>query len=53
MASLSGTESIGRTFVNNMLMFDSAWCLVMAQTQFSLIKKSKDMATFTEEILNG
>ena len=34
-------QSIGRFFVNNILMFDSAWCLVMAQTQFSVIKKIK------------
>ena len=27
--------------VNNILMFGSAWCLVMAQIQFSLIKKLK------------
>ena len=32
-------ESVGRFLVNNMLMFDSAWCLVMVQIQFSLIKK--------------
>ena len=33
------SESKGRFFVNNILIFDSAWCLVMAQIQFSLIKK--------------
>ena len=27
-------------FVINILMFDSAWCLVMTQIQFSLIKKN-------------
>ena len=32
-------ESIGRVLVNNKLMFDSTWCLVMAHIQFSLIKK--------------
>ena len=31
--------SIGRLLVNNILMFDSTWCLVMAQIQFSLIKR--------------
>ena len=34
-------ESIGRFLVNNILMFDSAWCLIMEQIQFSLIKKIK------------
>ena len=34
-------KSKGRFLVNNMLMFCSAWCLVMAQIQFSLIKKAK------------
>ena len=34
-------EAIGRFLVNNNLMFDSAWCLVMAQTQYSLIEKIK------------
>ena len=33
-------ESIGRFLVNNIL-FHSAWCLVMAKIQFSLIKKIK------------
>ena len=33
-------DSIGRFWVTNILMFDSAWCQVMAQIQFSLIKKS-------------
>ena len=35
------SESKGRFLVNNILMFGSAWCLVMAQIQFSLIKKAK------------
>ena len=34
----SDTEPVGRFLVNNILMFDSAWCLVMAQIQFYLIK---------------
>ena len=34
------SESKGRFLVNNIL-FGSAWCLVMAQIQFSLIKKIK------------
>ena len=33
--------SKGRIFVNNILMFGSAWCLVMTQIQFSLMKKIK------------
>ena len=33
------SESKGRILVNNILMFGSAWCLIMAQIQFSLIKK--------------
>ena len=33
------SESQGRFLVNNVLMFGSAWCLVSAQIQFSLIKK--------------
>ena len=32
-------ESVGKFLVSNILMFDSAWCLWMAQIQFSLIKK--------------
>ena len=40
-------ESIGRFLVSNILMFDSAWCLVMAQIQFSLIKKNKDWTSST------
>ena len=32
-------ESIGRVLVNNKLIYDSAWWLVMAQIQFSLIKE--------------
>ena len=39
MASLSDTR-VDRFFDNNIL-FGSAWCLVMAQIQFSLIKKIK------------
>ena len=35
------SESDERFLVNNILMFGPAWCLVMAQTQFSLIKKLK------------
>ena len=35
------SQSKGRFLVNNILMFGSAWCLVMAQIQFSLIKKIK------------
>ena len=35
------SESIGRFFANNILMFDSARFLVMAQIQCSLIKKIK------------
>ena len=40
--------SIGRFLANNILMFDSdsAWCLIMAQIQFSLIKK-KDWTSRT------
>ena len=33
------SNSKGRFLVNNMLMFSSSWCFVMAQIQFSLIKK--------------
>ena len=40
------SESKGIFLVNNMLMFGSAWCLVMAQIQFSLIKK-KDWTSRT------
>ena len=36
------SESIGRFLTNNnILMFDSAWCLFIAQIQLSLIKKIK------------
>ena len=35
--------SMRRFLVNNILMFDSAWCLVVAQIQFSLIKKRLDV----------
>ena len=35
------SELKGRFLVNNTLIFGSAWCLVMAQIQFSLIKKIK------------
>ena len=35
------SESNGRFLVNDILTFGSAWCLVMAQIQFSLIKKIK------------
>ena len=35
------SESNGRFLVNYILKFGSAWCLVMAQIQFSLIKKIK------------
>ena len=35
------SESKGRFLVKNVLMFGSAWCLFMAQIQFSLIKKIK------------
>ena len=31
-------ELIGRFLVNYMLIFDSGWCLVSAQIQFSLLK---------------
>ena len=34
------SESRWGFLVNNILMFGSAWCLVMAQIQFSLIKKT-------------
>ena len=34
------SESKRRFLVNNILMFGSVWCLVMAQIQFSLIKKN-------------
>ena len=34
--------SKGRFFVSNILMFGSAWCLVIAQIQFFLIKENKD-----------
>ena len=40
-------ESLGRFPVNNILMFDSAWCLVMVQIQFSLIKVNKDWTSRT------
>ena len=33
------SESKGRFHVNNILIFSSAWYLIMAQIQFSLIKK--------------
>ena len=36
------SELKGRFLVNNILMFGSAWCLVMSRIQFSLIKKNKD-----------
>ena len=36
-----------RFLVNNILMFGSAWCLVMAQIQFSLTKKIKDWTSRT------
>ena len=35
------SESKGKFLVNNILMFCSAWCLVMTQIRFSLIKKIK------------
>ena len=35
------SELKGRFLVNNVLMFGSAWCLVVAQIQFSWIKKIK------------
>ena len=35
------SESNGRFLVNNILIFGSLWCLVMAQIHFSLIKKNK------------
>ena len=35
------SESKGRFLVNDILIFGSAWCLVMAEIQFSLIKKTK------------
>ena len=35
------SKSKGRFLVNNTLVFGSAWCLVTAQIQFSLIKKIK------------
>ena len=35
------SESKGRFLVDIILMFGSAWCLVMVQIQFSLIKKKK------------
>ena len=34
-------ESIGRFLANNILMFDSAWCPLMAQIPFPLTKKIK------------
>ena len=33
------SEPKGRFLVNRILMFDSAWCMVVAQLQFYLIKK--------------
>ena len=33
------SEPKGRFLVNNILMFGSAWCLLMVQIQFSLTKK--------------
>ena len=41
------SESIGKVLVNNTLIFDSAWYLVMAQIQFSLIKKNKNWISRT------
>ena len=35
------SESKGRFLVNNVLMFGSAWCLIITQIQFSLIKRNK------------
>ena len=49
MASLSEVTVKKRYLVNNILnilMFGSSWCLLMAQTQFSLIKK-KDWTSRT------
>ena len=37
------SESKRRFLVSNILMFGSVWCLVMAQIQFSLIKKTLDI----------
>ena len=37
------SESKRRFLVSNILMFGSVWCLVMAQIQFSLIKKTLDV----------
>ena len=41
------SESNGRFLVNNILIFGSLWCLVMAQNQFSLTNKSKDWTSRT------
>ena len=45
------SESIGKSLVNNIL-FESARCLVMAQIQFSSIKKNKDWTSRTLAIPN-
>ena len=41
------SESIGKFLVNNILMFESARFLVMAQIHFSSIKKNKDWTSRT------
>ena len=46
MTSLSDTRVNRKIPLNNILMFDSAWCLVLAQIKFSLIKK-KDWTSRT------
>ena len=40
-------ESKGRFLVNNILMFGSTWCLIMAQIQFSPIKNNKNWTSRT------
>ena len=41
------SELKGRLLVNNTFMFDSAWCLVTTQIQFSLIEKDEDWTSST------
>ena len=41
------SESKGKLLVNNILMFGSAWCLLMAQIQLFFNKKNKDWTSRT------
>ena len=47
MQIIADVSKISRTLVNNLLSFDSAWCLVIAQIQFSLIKNIKIVTSRT------